>query len=288
MSWFAAFLAHFIRDDGNPPAEVVRGVVGLPDIVAALRHEYTSPDQQVPEVMALVCRLELCVELSALEHTPAASAPASSAPSPEAAYLFPCLLPAATAQDVAAHWPGCAGSADRADAATATAATTDPVIRGHRFRSTSGFLPPGLFPTLLARLARLPTGSVHASRLWRDAAVLHLRRARVLLRVDVAAATLDLIAAAPSDAWMCVEAANGTSEPPTLTLALALTLASHPCPRQVCRRGQGAGEQRALARAPDQAVPRLHVRPPPLRRGVAVPQRRVPRPPRVLWRRIPS
>ena len=61
VGWFASFLAHFIRDDGNRPTEVVRGVVGLTDVVAALSHEYARPDEQVPEVMALVCKLELAV-----------------------------------------------------------------------------------------------------------------------------------------------------------------------------------------------------------------------------------
>ena len=48
VGWFAGFLAHFIRDDGNPPAEVSRGVVTLANVIAALRHEYTSPEEQVP------------------------------------------------------------------------------------------------------------------------------------------------------------------------------------------------------------------------------------------------
>ena len=64
VGWFAAFLAHFIRDDGNPPAEIVRGIVTLTDVVRALRHEYTAPEQQVPEVMSLVRHLELCMSCS--------------------------------------------------------------------------------------------------------------------------------------------------------------------------------------------------------------------------------
>ena len=158
VGWFAGFLAHFIRDDGNPPAEVVRGVVSLPDVVAALRHEYLAPETQVPEVMALVCNLELCVELSTLERD------ASGA----GRYLFPCLLPAATPHEIALHWPR--------DAPTTAAAEL--IVRGHRFRASGAFLPPGVFPSLVARLARLPQDWVRASRLWKDAAVLHFQARR--------------------------------------------------------------------------------------------------------------
>ena len=199
VGWFAAFLAHFIRDDGNPPAEVVRGVVTLADVVAALRHEYTSPEEQVPEVMALVCRLELCVELSTLHHSTADG---------EGAYLFPCLLPAATSQELAQHWPTPATAAD----ASAPAARAL-VIRGHRFRARDRFLPPGLFPTILARLARLPSHgppTVHSSRLWNNAAVLRFRGdTRVLVAMDAAAATLDVVAAASEDGMLFVGAAKG-------------------------------------------------------------------------------
>ena len=196
VGWFASFLAHFIRDDGNRPAEVVRGVVSLEDVVVALRHEYANPEEQVPAVLALVCKLELC-----LPHAEAA---------PEApAFLFPCLLPSAAPGDIARHWP----SAGAAPAAAAAA----PVIRGHRFRAALGFLPPGLFPGLVARLrllnGRLPRGSpddcVHSQRLWNDAAVLVFREARVLLRVDLASATLDVVVAAPADEWHFVGAAKG-------------------------------------------------------------------------------
>ena len=170
---FASFLAHFIRDDGNPPAEVVRGVVSLVDVVAALRHEYSSPEEQVPEVMTLVCKLELC-----LPHAEAA---------PDApAYLFPCLLPAASAAELAAHWPAPKSPPEAAAAAAADPAAAAPVVRGHRFRARLGFLPPGLFPGLVARLrllnGRFPRGSaddcVHSSRLFCDAAVLVFRKAR--------------------------------------------------------------------------------------------------------------
>ena len=58
VGWFASFLALFIRDDGNRPAEVVRGVVSQADIVSALRHEYDQPETHAPEIMALVCQLE--------------------------------------------------------------------------------------------------------------------------------------------------------------------------------------------------------------------------------------
>ena len=184
VGWFASFLAHFIRDDGNCPAEVVRGVVNEADIIAALRHEYDQPEERVPEIMELVCQLELCIRHS--EALPGATA-----------FLFPCLLPPASAVDLAAQWW------------PATSSTLPPVIRGHRFRASEGFMPPGLFPTLVARLTRLPAGCVHSSRLWSDAAVLTFRTARVLLRLDAAAATLDVVAAAPSDAELFVGAAKG-------------------------------------------------------------------------------
>ena len=189
VGWFAGFLAHFIRDDGKAPAEVVRGVVSLADVVAALRHEYLAPETQVPEVMALVCNLELCVELSTLERDAAGAG----------RYLFPCLLPAATPHEIALHWPRAAPGG----------ATAELIVRGHRFRAAGAFLPPGVFPSLVARLARLPQGWVHSSRLWKDAAVLHFREAAALLRVDLTEATIDISVAAPADACHFVGAAKG-------------------------------------------------------------------------------
>ena len=190
VAWFAAFLAHFIRDDGNPPAEVQRGVVAESDVVAALRHEYTRPDDQVPEVMALVCKLEL-----ACPHTTAGGEPA---------YLFPCLLPSATPDDLAAYWPA-------AEANAAAKASGEPlVVRGHRFRASGGFMPPGLFPGLLARLRHLPKGCIVPEQLWSNAAVLAFPNAsRVLLRADVAAATVEVVAAAPKADGLFVGAAMG-------------------------------------------------------------------------------
>lgn len=199
VGWFASFLAHFIRDDGNRPAEVVRGVVRLPDIVAALRHEYDQPEAQLPEVMALVCKLELCIRQSDAAH--------KSHNEDDEAFLFPCLLPAATPHELSQHWPGLGD--DAAAAATAASAATLPVIRGHRFRATSGFVPPGLFPTLVARLARLPEGCVHSSRLWNNAAILRFPASRVLLRLDLDSATLDILVAASSDEKHFVGAAKG-------------------------------------------------------------------------------
>ena len=124
------------------------------------------------------------------------------------------------------HWPiahyaaneAAATSSASVEAATATTtlagaasstSTAALVIRGHRFRAASGFLPPGLFPTLVARLDRLPAGCVHSSRLWSNAAVLVFREARVLLRLDASAATLDVVASAPEDCELFVGAAKG-------------------------------------------------------------------------------
>jgi hypothetical protein len=171
-------------------------------VVRALRHEYTAPEQQVPEVMSLVCNLELCIELCALERTGEAGA---------GSYLFPCLLPAATPVEVAAHWP--VGSCPVPHPVLGAAACAQDgaalVVRGHRFRAREGFVPPGLFPTLVARLARLPERCVHSSRLWKDKAVVRFREASALRRVDLSAATLDIVVAAPTDALHFVGAAKG-------------------------------------------------------------------------------
>ena len=95
--------------------------------------------------MALVCRLELCVPTSSLAAgadgaaadgaaADGATADASSAPP---AYLFPCLLPAATGEDVSQHWPlGGGGAAEL----PSSSAASKLVYRGHRFRASLGFL----------------------------------------------------------------------------------------------------------------------------------------------------
>ena len=186
------------------PSPQVRGIVTLADVIRALRHEYTAPEQQVPEVMSLVCNLELCIELCALEKTGVTGA---------GSFLFPCLLPAATPLEVAAHWP--VGSCPIPHPVLGAAACAQDgaalVVRGHRFRARERFLPPGLFPTLVARLGRLPERCVHSSRLWKDMAVVRFREASALLRVDLSAATLDIIVAAPTDALHFVGAAKGQS-----------------------------------------------------------------------------
>lgn len=200
VGWFASFLAHFIRDDGNPPAEVQRGVVSRSDIVSALRHEYRRPEEQVPAVMSLVCTLELCVPVQ----TPVRGL-SGGARAEATSYLFPCLLPAcASTDELRGHWPvpAPAGSPAAADPLTL-------VYRGHRFRASAGFLPPGLFPGLLARLRHLPEGCTHATGLWKDGAVLRFGRARVLLRLDPSAATLDVLAAGPTAEDLFVGAAKG-------------------------------------------------------------------------------
>jgi hypothetical protein len=188
VGWFAAFLAHFIRDDGNPPAIVKRGVVKEVDVVAALSHEYDNPGTQIPEVMALVCKLELCVPHHDTRDDDSPQDTATNAAldtTSERAYLFPCLLPAATAGDISLHWP------TAHDAITATSSQDELLFRGHRFRASAGLLPPGLFPVLLARLITyLPFGTVHAKRLWSTAAVLVFPTARVLIRLDASAATV--------------------------------------------------------------------------------------------------
>ena len=87
VGWFASFLAHFIRDDGNRPAQVVRGVVSEADIVAALSYEYDHPEEQVPQIMLLVTKQALYFR----HHTMATESSGSAAPATIPA--FPPLPP---------------------------------------------------------------------------------------------------------------------------------------------------------------------------------------------------
>ena len=93
VAWFAGFLAHFIRDDGNPPAEVERGVVTLDAVIDALRHEYESAGEQVPEIMSLVCTLELCIpnDLMMADGTSRCAYPLHTALATWAPFSSPCL-----------------------------------------------------------------------------------------------------------------------------------------------------------------------------------------------------
>jgi hypothetical protein len=193
VSWFASFLAHFIRDEHTvvsvhfDSGTIKRGVVSLDDVVAALREEYTTPEKQVAEVMSLVCQLELCI--------PYAVGDAQLVPK---AFLFPCLLPPGTVQDIASHWP-----------AGGPVESSKLVCRGHRFRASKGFLPPGMFPGLLSRFRLLREEVEPSLRLWSDCAVLLFGKARVVVRLNAGDATVDIVAAALSTEHFFVGAAKG-------------------------------------------------------------------------------
>jgi len=223
ISWFASFLAHFIRDDDivtsvQLDAQFVnRGVVSLEDVVMALQHDYTKPREQVAQVMSLVCCLELCIryqnhkthetndDRAAQANVPMAINDVQNGNNSGAydsdviSYLFPCLLPQAISHEIAEHWP---------------TAQTDPspalslVYRGYRFRSRSGFFPPGLFPGLLARCRLLRTGVMSPERMWKNCAVLVFGPClRVVLRIEDA--VLDIVGAGPTAEDLFVGAAKG-------------------------------------------------------------------------------
>lgn len=193
----SAFLAHFIKDDLAVSTVQVdtttlrrqrRGTVDLEDIIDALEHEYTSPKQHIPQIMNLLCGLEICVPLKEKD---------SSMGSNES-YLFPCLLPPVSRSELE-----CWGRRKREDASS---------VRGHRFRERSGFIPPGVFPTILARLyQRLERGVMHPSRMWKDCAVLILNNGatHVVLSCNTEEATIDIIGYAESNEQLFVGAAKG-------------------------------------------------------------------------------
>lgn len=201
ISWFASFLAHFIRDNDAVTSVqldsrcVNRGVVSLENIVTALKHEYAKPQEQIPNVMSLVCRLELCIPYSYYNTVDKSDS--------REHYLFPCLLPPATTQEVAQHWP-------TEKSFFQPPASPPMVFRGHRFKARNGFLPPGLFPALLARCRHLPRGVMDASRMWKNCAVLLFgTKTRVILGIDLEAALIDVIAAAPTTEDIFLGGAKG-------------------------------------------------------------------------------
>jgi Ran GTPase-activating protein (RanGAP) involved in mRNA processing and transport len=229
ISWFASFLAHFIRDDDIVTSVqlesrlVERGVVSLEDVVSALEHDYAKPQEQVAQIMSLVCRLELCIrdndkycetnndsgeECKVEEQeTPVDSQDEGSnhesiGKSSGATYLFPCLLPPATASELTKHWP----------AMHQDSSSESLVYRGHRFRSRSEFFPPGLFPGLLARCRLLRSGILSSGRMWKNCAVLTFgNHTRLLLRIDLneTNAILDVVGAAPTAEGLFVGGAKG-------------------------------------------------------------------------------
>lgn len=150
----------------------------------ALKHEYKSPQKHISQIMTLLCGLELCV-------------PLEMNPENAMSYLFPCLLPSLESQS---------------ELTSCGLMTSVAAVRGHRFRESSGFIPPGLFVGILARLyQRLECGVMHPTRMWRDHAVLVLNKqaTRVLLRCDQENATIDVIGFASFNEQLFVGAAKG-------------------------------------------------------------------------------
>jgi Ran GTPase-activating protein (RanGAP) involved in mRNA processing and transport/GTPase SAR1 family protein len=191
IGWFSGFLAHFIKDDlacitvqvNAASLRRQRGVVSLEEIVIALCHDYKKPREHVSQIMSVLCGLEICVALSS---------------DGEKAYLFPCLLTSLTKlSDINASF----------DVNTYPASA----IRGHRFREISGFIPPGMFPGLLARIYRSTEVNVmHPLRVWRDNAILLFNnKTVVLLKFNIENATLDVVGWASDNENLFVGAAKG-------------------------------------------------------------------------------
>uniref|UniRef100_A0A7S1BAS4 Uncharacterized protein n=1 Tax=Corethron hystrix TaxID=216773 RepID=A0A7S1BAS4_9STRA len=165
--------------------------------------------------MALVCRLELCILLNNQtdDETDRGNCVSNKQETSrdrgvdkqgsERFYLFPCLLPIVSWNEIAQYW--------------LTAADADPdrqsaVYRGYRFRSQSGFFPPGLFPGLLARCRLSRPGVVRPERTWKNCIVLSFgTRTKVMLRIDPREgdAVLDVVGTAPAAEDLFVGAAKG-------------------------------------------------------------------------------
>ena len=164
-----------------------RGTVKLDDIVTALKHEYKSPEQHISQIMKILCRLELCVQI------------VDSSAVAEIVFLFPCLLPTLPSpSDLVTHL-------------NMNEYTTNPTVRGHRFRESSGFIPPGLFVGLLTRLyQKLGVGIMNLSFVWKDTCILTVNRTtHVVLRCDIVTAIIDIIGIATDNDQLFVGAAKG-------------------------------------------------------------------------------
>jgi len=205
IGWFSAFLAHFIKDDlavstiqvDSTSLRRQRGTVNLKDIVQALKHEYKSPQQHITQIMSLLCGLELCVPLKTNEQYTSSLENFTSV-----SFIFPCLLPPLMSQS---EMTSC--GLMRSDHFSDISA-----VRGHRFREPSGFIPPGLFVGILARMYhQLEYNIMQPARMWRDHAVLVLnnKKTRVILRCDLDNAIIDIIACASENEQLFVGAAKG-------------------------------------------------------------------------------
>lgn len=192
IGWFSSFLSHFIKDDLAVTTIQIdisdlrrqRGVVHLSDIIEALAHEYLSTHEHITQIMELLCELELCVPLCKTENL----------------FLFPCLLPSLSNTEILGEG--------------LLHCSTLSAVRGHRFRESSGFIPPGLFLGIIARLfQRLAPGTMNPTMMWRDHAILcaNNKGTRVLLRCNLTESVIDVVAFAPSREQLFVGAAKGQS-----------------------------------------------------------------------------
>ena len=207
IGWFSSFLAHFIKDDLAVSTIQVdsmalrsrqRGTVNLDKIVNALEHEYKSPQKHVSQIMTLLCSLELCVPVQRFEQN--ASSMMEDAASGSMTYLFPCLLPPLQSHS---ELTGLTASHSLSSVSS---------IRGHRFRERSGFIPPGLFAGVLARLyQRLQSVVMHPTRMWKDYASLEFnnKATLVILRLDMDEAIIDVVGLASQNERLFVGAAKG-------------------------------------------------------------------------------
>ncbi|KAL7482320.1 hypothetical protein ACHAW6_007991 [Cyclotella cf. meneghiniana] len=204
IGWFSGFLAHFIKDDLAVSSVQVdaktlrrqRGIVHLDEIVRALGHDYKSPQEHVFQIMSLLCGLELCVPLESNQQYTASLANTCTG---SVAYLFPCLLPPLKTLS------------ELSNRSTTTSCHVN-AIRGHRLREVSGFLPPGLFVGLLARMyQKMKRGVMHPLRMWRDHAVLVFNNnaTHVLLKLNLDNAIIDVVGWAPENEQLFVGAAKG-------------------------------------------------------------------------------
>ena len=190
VAWFSSFLAHFIKDDlacttVQVDATILRrqrGTISLDEIVNALGHEYKRPEQHVSQIMSLLCDVEICVSLN-------------NGDDMARHFLFPCLLPPVKSSSDLSH----------IDLQSDIRA-----IRGHRFREVSGFVPPGLFVGLLARLyKKTALNTMHSERMWKDHAVLAFNNGATFVLLKLKDATIDVIGWAAEREKLFVGAAKG-------------------------------------------------------------------------------
>ena len=196
IGWFSSFLGHFIKDDLNVSSIQIdtsvlqRGTICLQDIVDALSHNFESSQGQIHTMMDLLCDLEMCVRLNN-----------RGTEMPATRFLFPCLLPdLESLQDLRSQ-----GVLDSVFMSSVSA------IRGQRFKEITGFLPPGLFAGLLARMYRgMSPGTVDGQRIWKNCAVLTVKTGlRVIIKCDSSTRITEIVAYSVNNESLFVGAAKG-------------------------------------------------------------------------------